>query len=76
VPLAPLGVLGDALPLHGELEVYGEVADSGLLVPVIAGHTCWPIGTAEQVPAEVVRRFTNAPVPAPRGDADRAVRAV
>jgi hypothetical protein len=75
VPLAPLGVLGDVLPLHGDVDVYGEVADGALLVPVIDGHTCWPIGTAEQVPAEVVRRFTNAAVPPPRAGADRAVRA-
>jgi len=75
VPLSPLGALGDALPLHGEVDVYGEVADGALVVPVIDGHTCWPIGAAEQVPAEVVRRFTNGAVPGPRPDADRKVRA-
>jgi hypothetical protein len=74
VPLAPLGVLGDALPLHGEADVYGEVGDGGLAVPVIEGHTCWPLGTAEQVPAEVVRRFSNAALPAPRPATDGAVR--
>jgi hypothetical protein len=68
VPLSPLGTLGDALPLHGEVDVYGEVADGALAVPVINGHTCWPIGAAEEVPAEVVRKLTNG-VPAPRSAA-------
>jgi hypothetical protein len=76
VPLSPLGTLGDALPLHGEADVYGEVADGALAVPVINGHTCWPIGTAEAVPADVVRKLTNGAVPAPRRDADRPVRMV
>jgi hypothetical protein len=75
VPLSPLGALGDALPLHGEVEVHGEVTDGGLAVPVINGHTCWPIGTAEEVPAEVVRKLTNGTLPVLRRDADRGVRA-
>ncbi len=63
LPLAPLGEAAERLPVTGEAFVHGEVVDRGLAVPVIAGHTCWPLGRAAAMPPEIVRNLVNGNLP-------------